>query len=423
MDNNNSFGNTFSNLFEGMHNVEIYNICCQKGNNSNRIVKKALQLTDRSVFYSIFNSNSAVAWNAENPLISMNKQVVNDSMYNSIVNKRRTLFLLIRDFIWKLGNWKKSTELDYFLSSIDVDILYLPIYSSWYMCDFAQYIIEKIKVPVVIHASDDDYGYPSQCFYSPLYWFYRTILRKKLRKLISKCEYIDVFASNMKTEYEKIFQKPCFLIGKGVRNENVIFRQYDKPDKEIIKFIYTGNIGNRRYELLYNFGKVLDKLKNKHKALLEIYTGSVLTPTVKRKFEECDSIVYKGFINNEEVKVVQQTSDFLLYVESFLPQSISETRMSFSTKLIDYMLSGKPILAIGPSSVNSIAVLKTKNLAIVIDDERKIECTLKNIFDDNIDVEEILCNTNKYLLSERNVGKIQNEMYNRLKSLKIRGIL
>ena len=57
-DNNNSFGNTFSNLFEGMHNVEIYNICCQKGNNSNRIVKKALQLTDRSVFYSIFNSNN-----------------------------------------------------------------------------------------------------------------------------------------------------------------------------------------------------------------------------------------------------------------------------------------------------------------------------------------------------------------------------
>ena len=38
-DDSNSFGNTFSNLFGGMEGVEIYNICCQTGDNNNNIVK------------------------------------------------------------------------------------------------------------------------------------------------------------------------------------------------------------------------------------------------------------------------------------------------------------------------------------------------------------------------------------------------
>ena len=52
--NANSFGNTFSNLFEGMENVEIYNIACRHGVSSNSIVSKAVQLTDKSVLKSIY---------------------------------------------------------------------------------------------------------------------------------------------------------------------------------------------------------------------------------------------------------------------------------------------------------------------------------------------------------------------------------
>ena len=36
-DNANSFGNTFSNLFEGMKDVEIYSIACRNGISNNSI--------------------------------------------------------------------------------------------------------------------------------------------------------------------------------------------------------------------------------------------------------------------------------------------------------------------------------------------------------------------------------------------------
>ena len=52
-DNSNSFGNTFSNIFGGIKDLEIYNVCSQEGDNINSIVQCTYQMTDRSVLESI----------------------------------------------------------------------------------------------------------------------------------------------------------------------------------------------------------------------------------------------------------------------------------------------------------------------------------------------------------------------------------
>lgn len=35
------------------------------------------------------------------------------------------------------------------------DVLYLPLYSSCYMCDVQQYVVDALSIPVVGHISDD----------------------------------------------------------------------------------------------------------------------------------------------------------------------------------------------------------------------------------------------------------------------------
>jgi hypothetical protein len=54
-DDSNSFGNTFSNLFGGMKDVEIYNIACRNGVSNNAVAAEELQMTDKSVLKSILN--------------------------------------------------------------------------------------------------------------------------------------------------------------------------------------------------------------------------------------------------------------------------------------------------------------------------------------------------------------------------------
>ena len=50
----NSFGNTFSNLFSGMEDMEIFHICCQSGASDNQLTVRSFQMTEESVLKSIF---------------------------------------------------------------------------------------------------------------------------------------------------------------------------------------------------------------------------------------------------------------------------------------------------------------------------------------------------------------------------------
>ena len=46
-----------------------------------------------------------------------------------------------------------------------------------------------------------------------------------------------------------------------------------------------------------------------------------------------------------------------MHVEGFGNDAVETVGMSFSTKIIDYMMCGKPIFAVGDIRINSIKVL------------------------------------------------------------------
>ena len=52
---NNSFGNSFSNIFEGIEDIKIANIYCNYGSPNNRIVEKHFQITEKSLLRNLIN--------------------------------------------------------------------------------------------------------------------------------------------------------------------------------------------------------------------------------------------------------------------------------------------------------------------------------------------------------------------------------
>ena len=412
-DNSNSFGNTFSNLFEGMEDIEIYNICCQNGKMNNHVVKNAFQMTDKSVLKSILKIGYEPVWKMRG---EMDRAQQSENTEVSVrAKKSRNIFaFMIRDCIWKLGAWKKSKTLNVFLEELKPDVIYLPIYASPYMCDVQSYIIEKLGVPVVGHISDDVYGYLPKM--SIIEKWYRDGLRKKLKNLISRCSYLEVFAQNMKTEYEELFNIPCFLIGKGVREEEIPCLEDLDENKESLTFVYTGNLGSERYKVLAKIGDALEALQSKN-AVLDIYSATELDENMEKAFASCSKICFKGAISKEEVDKVQRAADFLVHVESFSEQAIFSAKMSFSTKIIDYMMAGKPIFAVGPKEVNSIAVLKEKELAVVAASIDGIETALKDAFENKEKIVTVLKNVENYLHKERVITNIQSGIKERLTKL------
>ena len=281
------------------------------------------------------------------------------------------------------------------------------------MCDVQSYLINKIGVKVVGHISDDVYIETNKKSF--LAKIYNKVVRKKVKSLIQKCEYLEVFAENMKEEYQKVFNVPCYLIGKGVKPEQVEDINYDISNESQINFVYTGNLGLGRYEILSKIGCALDKVMPNAK--LKIYSATPLTDEMENGFSICKSICFMGAVSSAEVLKVQKEADYLIHVESFSKDEIPKAKMSFSTKIIDYMLSGKPIFAVGPKEVNSIQVLKNHNLAIVAESNEELQTTLSKLYNSAIDLEVMANNVYSYLKNDRNIYEIQSGIKTRLENL------
>lgn len=408
--NSNSFGNTFNNLFGGMQGVEIYNICCQKGNTDNDIVVRTLQMSESSVLRSLNGYDVQIS--SKEKIVSKKEQQIT----NTAKKHKSTALLFIRDFVWVLGGckWKKAVRS--FIVEVKPDVIYLPIYASLYMCQIGRYVAKYAGAPIVGHLSDDNWNYsPAYSKYS-LAYFYRWCLRKSEYKLIQKTEYLEVFAQNMKEEYEHVFGKKCYLIGKGVTVESV-----SKPHKPlckdgIIHFVYTGGIGGERYSVLIELGRVLLHQSFK-KCVLDIYTTTFLTDDMKTQLNSVPAIRFHGAVSGNEVLKIQKEGDYLVHVEGFSSQSIASTKMSFSTKIIDYLSTGNVMLAIGPAEVNSIQMLKKYNMGIVVDDIKKLDSLLTDIVTGKIDTEDIQKNAYEYLTKERLKDNIQGAIRERLLNL------
>ena len=408
--NANSFGNTFSNLFEGMENVEIYNIACRHGANNNDVVKKAIQCTDKAVLKSIYKPKFDPFFETQCINEKINQEISENARKN-----RKTFSFVIRDLIWKLGRWKKSKTLKNFLSDIKPDIIYIPIYASKYMCDFQNFIVNKLKVPVVGHISDDVYGYPPKS--SLLAKWYRFSLRKKLRKLIKKCEYLEVFAENMKESYTNIFNKECYLIGKGVKKEQIQQIKIQEQMQSPLHFVYTGNIGGDRYRSLGEIGDSISKTFNSGDAVLDIYSTTPLNKEMEKLFNESGSIKFHGGIDRQKVDEVQRNADFLVHVEGFSKSAIFSAKMSFSTKIIDYLLMGKMLLAYGPEEVNSIQVIKNNQIGLCATSQTELNKLMEAVYEKRINFQDIGQKTREYLVKYRDINLIQEGIYQRMQEL------
>ena len=97
-----------------------------------------------------------------------------------------------------------------------------------------------------------------------------------------------------------------------------------------------------------------------------------------KKINSCDGICWKGKIDNKHVRQEQLKADILLHVEAFDEKSKKSTRLSISTKIFEYLYSGKIILGYGPADVASMEYLEELKYSILCNRKDNLgECILR----------------------------------------------
>ena len=378
-----SIGNTFLNLFEGMEDVEMASICTRAGAPDPKI-SRCFCITEKMLVKNILK-RTEVGTELEIKEITE----VPDTKGKSIdfaKKYRFTVFFWLQDLIWKLGKWK-SKKFNNFITEYDPDVVFTVMSNSVYLNNLILHTKKISGKKLVVYAWDNNYSL-KQFMFSPFRWLKLLIDRSSMRKVAKASDLLYVISDVQRNDYNKAFKKECKLLTKSADFTQTpsLKEAYNKP----LELVYTGNIALNRWKSLAHIANVLEKINaNEIKAQLKIYTGTAVTKKMSKALNKGNSSFIMGSVTSDKVKEIQNNADMLVHVEALDLKSKLVVRQSFSTKIVDYLASARPILAYGPKDVASIDHFVMNDCAIVADNENELYEKLSSVIDHHNKLDEL----------------------------------
>lgn len=363
-------GNTFSNFFNTKDKDLVFsNIYCRNEPYDNHICKYYYRVTESDIVNCIKTGNS-VCGNVVHSLDhseSLKKKESTSYLKDLILHKYRpSALLFLREFLWLTNKWKTS-ELNKFLKDVAPDVIYMHGHNNRYMHNLLWYCQKITGAKVVVFFGDDMYGIKS---YRLGQLIYHKWLRKGLKYTIEHADLLLGGSENLCVEYNKMFNKeflPQYKTCNNILPPNTIRK------KDELTIVYAGNLLYGRKKLLIRISKLLFQINNgsSTKIKLHIYSASPINENEKLYLDDGKNCVFEGARPYNVICDILNQCDASLFLESFDKENIRQTRLSFSTKIIDYMQSSSSLIVFGPHEIASVQYLETSESALIAhnDDE------------------------------------------------------
>ena len=343
--------NTLIEFFKCWDSERLAQIYTKSALPNTSVCKKFFQISENAVMKSVIKRGTVTGKEVynESGKSDSNEAKQEQKIYSSYKGSGvRFILGIMREIVWKLGKWH-TKELDEFIESFDADVLYIPVYPTIYMGRIQKYVIKKTGKPVVSYLADDNYTYKS-VGKNPISLLHRFFLRKYVRFIVEHSSKLMVIAPKQKEEYDRIFGTDSVVMTKGIDFEPFVPYELNKP----IKMVYTGKLIIGRWNSLAALAEAMGSINSEsRKVELDIYTTDTLTQEQSRALNR-NGCEVKGALTLNEVKEVQKRADILIFAESLEKKYRYTARLSFSTKITDYLKSGKCIFAIGDKDIAPI---------------------------------------------------------------------
>lgn len=294
------------------------------------------------------------------------------------MSKRRGFFgLFAREIVWKLGKWK-TKELDEFLEEFDPDVVLFSMEGYIHFNRLCRYAIKKTGARAIGFFWDDNFTYKQSARLGlKLFRFFQ---RRSLKKLAKQTDAFWAITDMTKKEADAFFGVNCKIVTKPLKKE-AVYQDWDVSTP--IQILYTGNLQIGRDKSLL---KVVDALKeiNRENTFfrLDVYTKTQLSDEVKEQLS-CDFCTLHAPVPQSEVLNLQEQADILLFLEDIDGPDAKTARLSFSTKITDYLSSGKCIFAVGCMDTAPMQYFLSNQAAIIASTQKDMVKQLKDVLEDH----------------------------------------
>lgn len=281
-------------------------------------------------------------------------------------------FKPLRSLLWKFRLWN-TKEFKQWYHTISPDIVFALVGAPDITYDISIQICKDLSIPLVIYFTDDYLIHP-------------------LRK--------GIFSSfrfkREKAVYERIvnFASMRYCIGKMMCEEYSLFFNCDfspimnladiRPLSEYVThdvpiISYFGSMSLNRWKMISRFSNLVGE-----KGIINIYTGDQLSKCMTNALAK-DNVRLCGLVKGELFEEKKRESDILLHVESDEPEQRARTALSISTKIPDYLITGRLVIGFGPTEVASMRLISDNDIGIVLsasDDNNKLSIQLTTLLND-----------------------------------------
>ena len=326
-----------------------------------------------------------ITGNVENkPINDLKAQIVKRSVF------RTEMIKLLRNFLFFIVKVININSFQDWIQDFKPKNIFFVGSNYAFAYEVLFQISKKYDIPYYIYFTDDYFIYNNGNNIISRFFHKRFV--KKCKKIVEGAEELFVISHKMKQEYESYFGKKCTVLINAVDKEEICFNKSN--DSDLIIFRYFGWLHSNRSSSLNYLGNCLKYLNEKYdkKCLLEVY--SLTVPSIQtQKDLAVETIKLFEPLMGEKFVEAMQTSDFLVHAESFEEIDKKVTMLSISTKIPEYLLSNRCIVAVGPTKLASISVLEENNLGIVLSDKKSIEndARIINNVIENLDVYNNYC--------------------------------
>lgn len=376
-DDTNSIGNTLTNFFKGIDDLEVANIFFRSANPNNNVCCRYYRVTEGDVLKKWFLTKKIgreFIWKQDEKKESQSVTEKKEKKIIQIIHKYGfKVAYKISDYIWYSRKWIND-NLQHFIESFKPDVMITFVKSAPQYYLTIRYLREKYNIPLFAWIADDEYSILSNNS------SFREI--NNLRYILRESSVVCGCSEEICEYYNTIFNCNAIPLYKGCDLSTPLKKTTNSP----IKIVYAGNLMYGRLEVINKIADVLNGYNgNSPRVSLEIYSNTSLFPEEKKCLEQKQCLKYMGRRDYEVVMQCLANADIVLHVESFEKEQIVKTKYSFSTKIVDCLQSGSCLLAVGPKEVASVNYIKKIQGAYVIDNLESLEfelVTLLNLSDE-----------------------------------------
>lgn len=371
--------NSWSALLEEYPSENLASVYIRDEVPDSDVCSRYFNISENKIIKSLLKRNikTGTEVSSEKPDDSVNEDLqAHNERYVKMKKKRRYSMLLARELIWKLGKWH-TPELDAFLDSFKPDVILHSMDGYIHLNRIIEYAIKRTNAKAVGYIWDDNFTYKQHRNFG--YKIYRFFQRGSLKRLSKLTQEFFAISNLTKKEADSFFDIDCHLLTKPLLKEPVV---ENKNRTYPINMLYTGSLIIGRDRSLLRISEALKKV-NQKKALitLDVYTQTVLSDEMRSQIQNDFCRIHEPIPQAEALKK-QNEADVLLFLEDIDGTDAKVARLSFSTKITDYLSAGKCIFAVGNRDTAPMQYFIENNAAVVCTNDAEILKNLTSLCED-----------------------------------------